>query len=150
NLLALQFVRQTARIDISMTSWVAGFWPIGLGLLLSVPFLVYKIYPPEIKKSVEIPAWAGRELEKMGRLSRRELLMAGLAVVAVGLWVVGRDIVDATTVALVAISVMVITGLVNWDDIVGYKAAWNVWALLATLVTLADGLNRVGFIAWTA
>lgn len=150
NLLALQLVRQTAKIDISMASWFQGFLPIGAALLVLTPFIIYKVYPPEIKKSTEIPIWANAELIKMGRVSQREILMALLVLVAVSMWVMARETIDATTTALVAISLMIITGLVKWDDITGYKAAWNVWALLATLVTLADGLNRVGFITWFA
>lgn len=150
NLLALQLVKQTAGIDISMSSWFAGFWPMGVSLLVLGPYVIYKVYPPAITSSAEVPAWADRELTLMGLVSRRELLMAALVLGAVGLWMFGKDAIDATTVALLAISCMLMTGLVSWDDIVGYRSAWNVWALLATLVTLADGLNKVGFIAWFA
>jgi L-tartrate/succinate antiporter len=37
---------------------------------------------------------------------------------------------------------------VSWDDILANKPAWNVLAWFATLVVLAEGLNRVGFVAW--
>jgi L-tartrate/succinate antiporter len=45
---------------------------------------------------------------------------------------------------------MVILGVVAWDDILANKAAWNVLVWFATLVALADGLNRVGFVTWFA
>jgi L-tartrate/succinate antiporter len=150
NLLALQLVKQTAGLDISMTSWFAGFWPMGVCLLCLGPYVIYKVYPPQIKSSGDVPAWADRELTLMGPVSRGELLMATMVLGAVALWMFGKDAIDATTVALLAISSMLLTGLVSWDDIVSYKSAWSVWALLATLVTLADGLNRVGFIGWFA
>jgi L-tartrate/succinate antiporter len=53
-------------------------------------------------------------------------------------------------VAALVISLMVLTGVVSWNDIVSNKQAWNVWVWFATLVTLADGLNRVGFLSWFA
>jgi L-tartrate/succinate antiporter len=39
---------------------------------------------------------------------------------------------------------------VEWDDVLGHKGAWNVLVWFATLVALADGLTRVGFVAWAA
>ena len=53
-------------------------------------------------------------------------------------------------VAILVICAMVLTGVVKWDDIVSNKQAWNVLVWFATLVTLADGLNKVGFITWFA
>jgi L-tartrate/succinate antiporter len=76
--------------------------------------------------------------------------MAALVLAAVALWIGGRDLVDATTVALGAVSLMLVTGIVTWDDIVGHSMAWNVWAMIALLVTMADGLARVGVIGWVA
>jgi citrate:succinate antiporter/L-tartrate/succinate antiporter len=97
----------------------------------------------------------------MGPMRWRERLMAALVVLAAFLWIVGsnRDIsfpflgsqfVDATGVVLLANALMLVTGVVTWDDVLGHKAAWNVLVWFATLVALADGLNRVGFVAWVA
>jgi L-tartrate/succinate antiporter len=98
----------------------------------------------------EVPVWAGEELGKMGKITWQELVMAALVVMALVLWIFGSNWVDATTVALVVIVLMVMTGVVKWDDILGNKPAWNVLIWVATLITLADGLNKVGFITWFA
>ncbi len=150
NLLALDLVKKTANIQISWTAWLVGFLPVGALLVLSVPLLVYWIYPPEIKESWEVPVWVGGELEKMGKISLREVEMALLALLALGLWIFGGAFVDATTVALVVIGLMVVLGVVSWDDVLENRAAWNVLVWFATLVTLADGLNKVGFVGWFA
>jgi L-tartrate/succinate antiporter len=86
----------------------------------------------------------------MGGLSRNELIMGGLVILALALWIFGGSFIDATTVALVVISLMVLAGVVQWNDITGNKAAWNVLVWFATLVTLAGGLSTVGFISWFA
>jgi L-tartrate/succinate antiporter len=148
NLLALDLVQQTVNVEISWMQWFLGFLPVGLILLVAVPFLSYKLYPPEIKASSEVPAWAGQELHKMGKVSRNELIMAALAVLALVLWIAGRDFIDATMVALVVICLMLITGVIKWDDVLNNKAAWNVLVWFATLVTLAGGLSKVGFVTW--
>lgn len=148
NLLALNLVQQTVNIEISWMQWFIGFLPVGLILLVAVPFLSYKLYPPEIKASAEVPAWAGQELHKMGKISRNEIIMAALAVLALLLWIVGRNFIDATMVALMVICLMLITGVIKWDDVLNNKAAWNVLVWFATLVTLAGGLSKVGFVKW--
>jgi L-tartrate/succinate antiporter len=150
NLLALSLVKQTAKIDISWTEWFMGILPVGALLFVFLPFIVYKIYPPELKSSPEVPAWAAEELKKMGRISVREISMALLALLALGLWIFGGEMINATTVALLVLSLMVMIGIVQWDDVLAHKQAWNVLVWFATLVTMADGLNKVGFLKWFA
>jgi L-tartrate/succinate antiporter len=148
NLLALNLVQQTVGVEISWLQWFTGFLPVGVILLIAVPFLSYKLYPPEIKASSVVPTWAGQELEKLGKISRNEIIMALLALLALVLWIVGRDFIDATMVALMVICLMLLTGVIKWDDVLNNKAAWNVLVWFATLVTLAGGLSRVGFVQW--
>lgn len=150
NLLAVELVKKTAQLDISWTQWVIGFLPVGVLLIATMPFIVYKLFPPEIKSGTEVPAWAAQELDKMGGLSRNEVIMGLLVILALALWIFGGAFIDATLVALVVISLMILTGVVKWDDIVSNKAAWNVLVWFATLVTLAGGLSTVGFIKWFA
>lgn len=161
NAAALQFVKTATKLDVSWTQWFIGFLPIGIVLLVLTPLLVYWLYPPEIKTSKEIPVWASQELAKMGKVTKQEWTMAVLIVLAIFLWItgsnkdivlpyVGSQFIDATTVALVGVSLMVVTRVVTWEDILSNRAAWNILVWFATLVTLADGLNRVGFVAWFA
>jgi L-tartrate/succinate antiporter len=84
----------------------------------------------------------------MGKPTRREMVMAILAILALTLWIFGTSIMDAATVAGLIITLMLLTGIVSWDDVLGNKPAWNVLVWFATLVAMADGLNKVGFVAW--
>ena len=150
NLLALELVNKTSKIAITWTEWMIGFLPVGIILILILPYIIYKIYPPEIKSSPETKKWAAEQLSTMGGISRKEVVMALLAVAALALWIFGGKLVDATTTALIVISLMLITGVVSWDDILSHRAAWNVLVWFATLVAMADGLNKVGFVTWFA
>lgn len=150
NLLALELVKKTANVEITWAQWFIAFAPVGIGLLVLIPLLAYWIYPPEVKSGEEVPRWAGEELQKMGGISARELTLLALVLVALSLWIFGGKVIDATTVALVVISLMLVTGVVTWDDITANKAAWNTLAWFATLVALAGGLSKVGFVKWFA
>lgn len=148
NLLAVEFIKKTTGITITWAEWFRGFLPVGGLLVLLVPWLVYKIYPPEIRESAEVPRWAGYELTKLGPVRMREWLMGLLVGLALVLWIFFGQVIDPTMVALAAISLMLICGIVSWNDILANQPAWNVLAWFATLVVLADGLNKVGFVAW--
>lgn len=148
NLLAVELVNKTVNVQITWLQWFTGFVPVGVILLVALPWLVYKLYPPEIKGSDEVPQWARQELAKVGPLTRKEIIMAVLALLALVLWIAGRSFIDATLVALTVICLMLLFGVVKWSDVLGNKAAWNVLVWFATLVTLAGGLNKVGFITW--
>src|SRR5262245_3571129 len=78
NLLALEIIRKATAIEVSWMQWFLGFLPIGAPLVLTLPLLVYAIYPPAIKASAEVPRWAAGELAAMGPVSRREWTMAAL------------------------------------------------------------------------
>jgi L-tartrate/succinate antiporter len=86
----------------------------------------------------------------MGGLSRREIILAVLVLLALAMWIFGGDFVNATTAALIVVSLMVLTRIVSWDDILSNKQAWSTLVWFATLIALADGLNRTGFVHWFA
>jgi L-tartrate/succinate antiporter len=148
NLLALEMVKVATGIEITWAEWLVGFLPVGAVLMLVLPYVVYTLYPPEIRTSAEVPRWAAVELQHMGPVTAREAIMALLILGALVLWIAGASVIDPTMVALVVISLMLVTGVVSWDDIVSNKPAWNVLCWFATLVVLADGLNKVGFVGW--
>jgi di/tricarboxylate transporter len=66
------------------------------------------------------------------------------------MWIFGGHYVEATTAALIVLVLMLMTGVVTWNDVAANKAAWTTLSLLALLVTLASGLSRVGFVKWFA
>jgi L-tartrate/succinate antiporter len=150
NLLARAMLKDIARVDVTWIEWFVGFLPVGLVLFGLVPLLVYWIYPPTLTTSAEVPRWARLELERLGGVKRSEVVMALLVAVALASWIAGGRWVSATTTALLVFCLMMLAGIIDWDDVLGARAAWNALVWFATLVTLADGLNRVGFLRWFA
>ena len=164
NLLAVSILKQNGFI-LEWAQWFKAFAPTGIILFLAVPLLTYLIYPPTLKHSEEIPQWAAGELEKMGPFSHKEMAMSLLALLALALWVFGDKMlpamlkssfgitfpgINATTTALLVLVLMTLSGVITWDDILGYKQAWNVLAWYAPLMALAAGLANVGFLKWFA
>lgn len=150
NLLASEMARTIAGVQIDWTGWMVGFLPVGIPLFLLTPLVTYVVYPPEVKRGGEVVDWAAGELKGMGAVTRREAIMGLLAVAALVSWIVGSEHIAAVTVSLVVISLMILTGVVSWSDVVSNTQGWNVLVWFATLVALADGLRQVGFLAWFA
>ena len=77
--------------------------------------------------------------------------MLGLAFLALAMWIFGKQIgVNGTTAALAVLCLLVLTKVISWEDVITNKAAFNVFIWFATLVAMASGLKKVGFLKWAA
>jgi len=161
NAAALAIAKKTVGVDVSWSEWLAGVAPFGVVMILLVPALGYLVCRPEVKESLEIPNWAAGQLQAMGPMSRNEWIMTGLILMAMLLWItgsnpqirlpmLGSNFINATMVVLLVISLMLITGVVDLHDIVTEKNAWDVFLYFTSLLTLASGLNEIGFVKWVA
>ena len=149
NLLAVNIIEKSAKVTIEWGAWASIMVPLMLPLFLLVPLLAYLIFPPTQKQSPEAPIWAAGELKKMGSISFKEIMMLLFAVLALVLWIFGKELgVNATMAAISIVSLMVLCNVISWDDVIGNKGAWNVLVWFATLVALAGGLAKVGILKW--
>jgi L-tartrate/succinate antiporter len=161
NAAALSIAKKIINVDVSWSQWFLGFAPLGIPLLLLVPLLSYLVCRPEVKESPEIVEWSAKELAAMGPLSRSEWIMAALVLLAMFFWIcgsnpnislplLGSNFINATMVVFVVISLMLVTGVIVFEDIVSEKSAWEVFFYFTSLLTLSSGLNEIGFIKWVA
>ncbi|MGQ4877372.1 anion permease [Billgrantia sp. LNSP4103-1] len=148
NLLAIALTETATGIRIGWGEWFLAVAPAGILLLLLVPLLCYWLCPPEVKSGSAVSDWAEGELKALGRLTRNELLLVVLVLIALLLWIFAGDVISASLVGLIVICAMLLFGIVNWNDILDNKAAWNTFVWFATLVALAGGLSQVGFVGW--
>jgi L-tartrate/succinate antiporter len=150
NLLAVELVHNVIHVDITWQRWFLTSAPLTVPLLFALPVLVYLIYPPQIRYSARVTQWAAAELSKMGPMSRHEMTLCCLMLLAVALWIFAHQYLDAGTSAWVVIALMLLLRVLIWNDIASHTKAWTTLVLVATLVTLADGLSDTGFIPWFA
>lgn len=148
NLLALALVKSVVGIDITWGKWFLAFLPVGILLIVTMPLLAYWLYPPTVKINEQVPKWAASELKKLGRMSRNEILLLCFVCCALLMWIFAAAWIEPAMAALLVVVLMLWTGVLSWTDITSNKPAWNTFAWFATLVALADGLARVGFIRW--
>ncbi|WP_172279870.1 anion permease [Chryseobacterium sp. LAM-KRS1] len=136
-------------INITWMSWAAaGFLP-GLVAFFVVPLVLYKLYPPELKKTGDAPKMAAQKLKDMGPISRNEWLMLLAFFILLALWIFGGALsIDATTTAFIGLTLLLLTSVLTWEDIKSEKGAWDTIVWFAVLVMMASSLNELGFIGW--
>ncbi|KAA6228435.1 DASS family sodium-coupled anion symporter [Campylobacter sp. LR185c] len=149
NPLALSLLQKQGVQVVDWTGWLIAFAPVGVILFLITPLLCYIIYPPEIKGSSEVVAWANQERAKLGKISRGEIFMVLICLIGLILWVGGSIFaINATTTAFVVIVLMFATKVIDWQDFLSNKPAWNTLMWFGTLVAMAAGLKNVGYLDW--
>lgn len=150
NLLCLKLAEELGVIVGS--PWVSWFKAASLPAiiaLLAMPYLMYKIYPPEIKDTPEAPALAAKRLQEMGPVSRNEWAMVATMLLAVSLWVFGDALGIASVVAaMLGLSILLLLGVLDWDDCLSEKSAWDTLAWFAVLVGMASQLTNLGIVQW--
>ena len=148
NPLAAQLARDLG-VEISWTTWAVGAALPGLVSLVLVPLLLYKLCPPAITKTPDAAEMARQKLKDMGAMTRVEKIMLVVFCLMLGLWMFGKQLAfHSTTTALIGLSLLLVTGVLTWQDVCQEKEAWNTLVWFAALVMMASFLNKLGFIPW--
>ena len=145
NPIIARFIQQVTQIEITYARWaIAAIVPALLSLLL-VPWLLYRVFPPEIKHTPAASELASTELEAMGPMKSSESLMLLVFGLVAILWMTIRfHEIDYAVVALLGISVLLITGVLDWEDLISEKAAWSVFIWYGGLIRMAELLGQTG------
>lgn len=102
-------------VELTWGNWALGAIVPGLVALLVVPFVVYLVYPPELKHTPEVVTMAKDELSHIGPMTPAEKVMAGTFVLLLSLWPVGDMVfnISATTTAFIGLCVLLLTGVLT-------------------------------------
>ncbi len=151
NPLAVELAKKTVGIELSWGMWALAALVPGVIGMIAVPYFVYLIYPPEVKRSPEVKLLASQKLKELGPISRPELILLGVFILALILWCSGPVTgMDPTLVGLVAVSIMLIGKVIDWKDVLNENGAWDTVVWMGVLVGMAAQLSSKGFIPWFA
>jgi DASS family divalent anion:Na+ symporter len=145
NALIASFALKTAGVEISYGTWFAAGVVPGLLSLLVVGVLVYRLSPPGVTRTPRAPEIAQTELDAMGPMSAPERRMLVVFVLVAGLWMTtALHGIHYAAVALIGIGVLLISGVIDWEDVKSERAAWDVFIWYGGLVQLAGALAATG------
>ena len=143
------------QLHLSWTTWALCMLLPGLLCLLLMPLIIYALSPPALKSTPNAVDFARGELARMGPLSGKERVMLGVFGLMLLLWANVPAMIfgpaftlDPTVVAFLGLFALIITGTIDWDDVLSEKSAWDTLVWFGALVMLAEQLNKLGVIGW--
>ena len=149
NPLVAELAMKTLNLQITWYGWaLAGIVP-GLVSFLLMPLLVYRLTNPQLKRTPEACEMGKKALKELGPMRRHEWILAAIFVLALAGW--GTSLMthlDATTVGLGVVVLLFVFGVVDWKDVLKDHAAWDTVIWFGAIISLATGLNDLGFITW--
>lgn len=149
NPLVAALALKTLNFQVDWMMWATAAVVPGVISLLFIPYFLYKIYPPEITETPQAKTIARQELAQMGPMTRHEKVLSFVFVMSLLLWATGQWTgLDATIVGMLGVCVMLVAGVLEWQDVLAEKSAWDTMIWMGSTIALAGFLNTLGFIPW--
>jgi len=145
NPLIASFAKQAAGVELSYATWALGAVVPGVIALLLTPLVVYYASPPELTKTPAAAQFAQAELSRLGPMTRPERLMLVVFALITILWsTTALHGIEYALVALLAVVALLMTGVLEWDDVLSDKTAWDVFIWYGGIYQLARALAESG------
>jgi DASS family divalent anion:Na+ symporter len=146
-----RMAREQFDIRWDWLTWLQGSWLPALVSMATLPWLLYRLCPPEVTDGRLAQEEAVAALRAMGPWTPRQL---GLAAVLVGMVVAWAAEpwhgVHSTGIALIGLAAILVLGIDRWGDMAGDRGAWDALVWLGGLVTMAERLRTEGVVDWFA
>lgn len=167
NVLIAKFAQASAGVELTYTRWFVGAIVPGLISLIVIPQIIYRVFPPEIKHTPAAAEFARKELKEMGRMKWQEWLLLIIFIVVAGMWitkglsglipVLAQHLpsalisvlkftggLDYAIPPLVGVGALLVSGVLDWRDLIGERNAWDVFIWYGGLVRMAEALGETG------
>jgi divalent anion:Na+ symporter, DASS family len=145
NILGAGLALKLVNVEITWSSWFISAIVPGIVSCIAVPWVVYKVLPPEIVATPQATAFARAQLEKLGPLGRNESVALGVFACVGLLWLTsGLHGLDVTFVSLLGLATLLLTGTLTWDKVTAERSAWDVFIWYGGLLKMGELLNNTG------
>ncbi|MFR5652201.1 MAG: DASS family sodium-coupled anion symporter [Veillonella parvula] len=151
NLLALDFITKLTGVSLNWGQWALAMFVPGFIMLMCIPFIGYMYERPSVKE-IDNKKIAADGLAELGPMKASEKGLIAIALLAITGWILptfGIKI-NATAVAIVAMLATFVCGIINWDDLLKTKAAWNTLIWFGGILGLSSALTKGKFFEWLA
>lgn len=154
NAITVSLITEMLGMTITWGTWfMASIVPIGIFLLIA-PLVIYKVYPPEMKSLEDIKPMAEQGLKDLGPMSASEKKLSVLFILAVLGWMFGSKItfinLGMQIVGFVFLALVLLFNVLDWDDVMAAKGAWNIFIWYGAFYGIASSLSNAGFYTWLA
>ncbi|HEY5777805.1 MAG TPA: DASS family sodium-coupled anion symporter [Terrimicrobiaceae bacterium] len=147
NPLIAKYAHEIAGVDLSWPRWALASSVPGLCTFALVPWLIHHLCPPQMKETEHARSFAQLKLVEMGRMTRAQgTLLVVLLMVITGWITAPLHGINTTVMALAGLCLLLISGVLAWDDVIGHTKAWDAITWFAPLLMMAEQLSKRGVI----
>lgn len=144
-------IAQSMGVHITFLSWLLFAVIPTLVAFILIPWMLYKIYPPELRETPDAPQKAKDALISMGRISRNEWITGGVFLGMLILWSLsGIFPIDKTAVAFGGLGILMMTKVFGLEDFKSQGEALSTLIWFAILFALSTQLAEQGFMSAVA
>ena len=117
--------------------------------MVIVPWLLYKVFPPDLTSTPDAPAKAKQKLLELGKMSVKEWITLATFVGMVAGWALSSVLsLDATAIAFCGLAVMMLSGIFTLEDMKNSGDALETLIWFAIIYSLTTQLDALGFMAY--
>lgn len=137
-------------VAITWLGWATAAFVPGVICLALIPLVMIVIDRPSVTETPDAADMAHRHLEEMGPISRHEIVMIAIFLGLMFLWIFGDTLfgIGAAHAATLGVCVMLVMGIITWQDALKEKAAWDIMIWIGILIMMAGKLKDLGLIGW--
>jgi DASS family divalent anion:Na+ symporter len=144
-------IAETMGIHITFGSWLLYALLPTLVAFILIPWVLFHIYPPELKATPDAPRMAREALITMGRISRNEWITGSIFLGMLTLWSLsGIFPIDKAAVAFGGLGILMASKVFGIDDFKTQGEALSTLIWFAILFALSTQLAEMGFMGAVA
>ncbi|HET6206502.1 MAG TPA: DASS family sodium-coupled anion symporter [Terracidiphilus sp.] len=148
NPIAIQVAKQYG-VDVGFGKWLIASSVPSLIVILALPWVIARIFPPGVGATPEAPAAAKRALAELGPLSRDERFTAVAFILMVSGWIFADKLqLNVTSIAFAGLGLLLVAGVLTAQDIAAQGDTLATFLWLAVLFALSADLNEMGFMGY--
>jgi DASS family divalent anion:Na+ symporter len=132
--------------QVTFASWFLTALGPSLVALATMPYVLYRLRPPDVHRTPEAPREARHALAAMGPLSRAERIVASVLLLVLTGWATSAVVgFDNTAIAFLGLGLLMLTGVFTAEDLRHEGEALGTFIWFATLFSLSTALDKSGF-----
>jgi DASS family divalent anion:Na+ symporter len=144
-------IAETMGIHITFGSWLVYALVPTLVAFILIPWVLFRIYPPELKSTPDAPKMAREALITMGHISRNEWITGAVFLGMLTLWSLsGIFPIDKAAVAFGGLGVLMASRVFSVEDFRTQGEALSTLIWFAILFALSTQLAEMGFMGAVA
>lgn len=157
NPLIVSLIFEDSQFKLTWGMWAVAALVPALFSIFIIPLVIYFVYPPAIKSTPDAPKFARQKMKELGVISLPEKITMSVFTILLLLWagipamIFGDTFsVPPTVAAFVGLAILLVTGVLSWDDVLSNKGSWDIITWFAALVMMAGFLGKLGLVSWLA